>query len=161
MASKGFGEVREVGIARVDISCLAFIERRQIDRRIVDYLKEIFRATKCGLGNEKDSRYDAKNYVPVFIQSSSELKRVLNASKKTQKDLNVEGGPPCFLKTAPGQKLLCLDGRHRIQAADEFLSPGNRWWIVRLLLKSENGTLCQLPLVYILITVGRWPSTSN
>lgn len=150
-----------VGIARVDISCLAFIERRQIDRRIVDYLKGIFESTKCGQGNEKDSRYDAKNYLPVYIRSSSELKRVLNTSKKTHKDLNIEGGPPCFLRTAPGEKLLCLDGRHRIEAAKEHLSPGNRWWIVRLLLKSENGTFCLLPLVYILITVGRWPSTSN
>jgi Protein of unknown function (DUF3723) len=161
MASKDFGEFREVGIARVDISCLAFIERRQIDRRIVDYLKGIFEATKCGQGSEKDSRYDAKNYVPVYLKSSSELKRVLNASKKTHKDLNVEGGPPCFLQTAPGQKLLGVDGRHRIQAAKEHLRPGNRWWIVRLLLKAEKGTLCQLPLVCILISVGRWPSTSN
>ena len=116
-----------ISTARVDISCLDFIEGRQIDRRIVDYLKAIFAATKCRQGSKEDSRYDPKNYIPVLIKSSSELKRVLKASKKTRKDLNVRRGSPCLLRTAPGQKLLCLDGRHRIEAADEFLSPGNRW----------------------------------
>jgi hypothetical protein len=84
-------KVRQVSIARVNISRLDFIDRRQINRKVVDYLKPILEATECGKGSKKDSRYDPKNYIPVLIRSLSELKRVLKASKKTYEDLNIEG----------------------------------------------------------------------
>ncbi|RDL41164.1 uncharacterized protein BP5553_01143 [Venustampulla echinocandica] len=121
---------RFIGICRVDISSLKFVYgSRDVDRRIVENLKRIFKKTKC----KKDKR-DTENHLLVLV-STPELNRALKTSRLTLKSLKVpqNDGPLPVLKVSGDQKLLCLQGKHRVRAADEFfLDPKDKWWTIRL-----------------------------
>jgi hypothetical protein len=121
------------GTARVAISCLEFIPGRQIVPNIVTCLVRVFEKVRC-------RRLDPDNFIPVFI-TPSDLKRALrtsnlppNALKRPSAD-----GSLCFLNVATNQKLTCLHGRHRIQAAIKHLEPNDLWWTVKLFLATPEG----------------------
>ncbi|CZR55714.1 uncharacterized protein PAC_05602 [Phialocephala subalpina] len=120
---------RMIGTARVAISSLEFVGGRELDSRIVDGLIKNFELRKC-------RRYDPDHYIPVII-STTQLKRALRASNINQSELlsPTKRGSLCFLKTAVGQKLQCLQGKHRVKAAEEFfVDSRDRWWAIRLFL---------------------------
>ena len=123
-----------IGTAQVDISCLTFLEGRQIDSRIVDDLVSSFQKTRC-------RRYESDNFIPVLITKSS-LRRALRISNLNQTDLRTPAhdGCPRSLKAAKKQKFTCAHGRHRINAAERFLGPDDRWWPVKLFLTESKGT---------------------
>jgi hypothetical protein len=78
-ASNVLADQRLIGTARADISCLEFIEGRQIDNRIVKNLVTVFQKQRC-------RRYDRENYIPVLITRAN-LRRVLKSSKLTKAGL--------------------------------------------------------------------------
>jgi hypothetical protein len=123
-----------VGTARVDISCLKFLEGRQIDNRIVQDLVRGFQQVRC-------RRYDPDNFIPVLITESN-FQRALRVSDINQTALknSSQDGSFYFLKTAKNQKLVCAHGRHRIKAAEQFLDPNDRWWPVKLFVVDSHGT---------------------
>ena len=125
---------RFIGNVRVKISSLDFVDARGEDRRIVEGLKQTYQKQRC-------RRYDSDNYIPVRI-APNELRKALKASGLRKNDLKSpsQDGAPRFLCTAPNQKLSCLQGLHRIKAAEEFFNlPEDRWWIVKLILyRSES-----------------------
>ncbi|KAL5331286.1 hypothetical protein ACEPPN_000816 [Leptodophora sp. 'Broadleaf-Isolate-01'] len=54
--------------------------------------------------------------------------------------MNIINGYP-MLKFPTSCQLECLHGRHRIEAAREFLLPTDRWWVVDLYLPELNTNL--------------------
>jgi hypothetical protein len=122
-----------VGTARVDISCLEFLDSRQLDGRIVEELVSNFQQTRC-------RRYESENFIPVLITKAG-LERALRVSNINRTDLKTpaQDGSFRFLKAAKNQKFSCIHGQHRIRAAEQFLDPRDRWWPVKLFLPNSKG----------------------
>ena len=123
------------GTARVDLSNLQFDnwkpEQAQFLRpKNVRRLKEIFKTEGC-------SRLPPEHHVAAII-SQQELDNSLQRSNTSQEALlrTINEEPP-KLELPTARPLQCLNGQHRLQAAREFLDPGDRWWIVDLYLDGE------------------------
>ena len=116
-----------VGIVHVDISSLAFrddIGSRELNKATVKRLVRVFNA-RC-------SPDTIENQIPAYIQPE-ELSRLLQTSQLTRTALQTSllGRP--YPRLDLGQdKLYCLHGRHRLQAAARVLEPEDRWWTIRL-----------------------------
>lgn len=123
-----------VGTARVNISCLKFLDGRQIDGRIVQDLVNSFEQTRC-------RRYEPDNFIPVLI-TTSKLRRALRASNISRTDLRTtrQDGTFHILKPAKNQRFSCAHGRHRIKAAEQFFDSSDWWWPVKLFLTDSKGT---------------------
>jgi hypothetical protein len=125
-----------VGNVRVDISALEFFYSRQLEQKIVKNLKSVFQQSGC-------RRYDPRNYIPALV-TPAVLGGALRTSKRARGELKIpeQDGTLCFLRLDDTQKLSCLDGFHRTQAAQEFLDTNDRWWTVRLFEpKTQKGRL--------------------
>lgn len=125
-----------VGIVHVDISSLAFkddIGLRELDKALVTRLAQVFKA-----GCSPDT---AENHIPAYIQPE-QLSHILRASQLTAADLQASllGRP--YRRLELGQdKLYCLHGRHRLQAALVALEPEDCWWTIRLYSFEPGNTL--------------------
>lgn len=119
-----------VGIVQVDISLLTFqddLKAKKIDPTKVQNLISIFRTSGC----ERDS---PENQLPALI-SPRELDYMLETAQVTRGDLQGSlqgGGYPRF--RAGDSTIYCLDGRHRLRAAEIFFKdrPEENWWTVKL-----------------------------
>lgn len=141
LESNIFAAKRIIGTVRAEISSLQFIPihpfqstRRQEDSQIVDDLVEVFRKTAI-------RRYDPDNVIRALV-TPAELRRVLKASGVTQTVLTspAPDGSLRLLKTAPNQKLSCLEGLHRIKAAEKVLAEDDCWWTIKLYLLDCEST---------------------
>ncbi|CAL8575817.1 hypothetical protein XPA_001720 [Xanthoria parietina] len=100
----------------------AAVNPRQTDPKNIQRLLNIFRLEGC-------CRLEPRNRVPVLI-SEPQYERLINQlpDKGVQlRDCNVE--PP---ETTWAEKLVCLHGKHRLEAARHYLGSGQKWWIIDL-----------------------------
>ena len=119
-----------VGIVRVDISSIAFqdvLEAKKIDSTKIQNLIEDFRENGC-------NRDSPENQVPALV-STRELDYMLEIAQVTQEDLQrslLEGEYPTL--SIADNTIYCLDGRHRLRAAELFFNdrPEEKWWTIRL-----------------------------
>ncbi|KKZ57802.1 hypothetical protein EMCG_05553 [[Emmonsia] crescens] len=124
------------GYAKIDISHLqlendSVLGSRPLGQNVEGQnalrLLKIFESVGC-------DREDHGNYVPVLI-SQNTLNQAMNDSRTTQ-DMLLSGIEPPDLILKHDTSLLCLQGKSRLRAAQEFFAPGERWWGARLYLDS-------------------------
>ncbi|KAL2047106.1 hypothetical protein N7G274_001125 [Stereocaulon virgatum] len=85
---------------------------RQFNEKNVTTLLDFFRSEGC-------LRLDPEHYVPALISRSA-----------VPRGLHPGGEPPRF---NPEHPVVCLHGRHRLEAARKFFTGHeNRWWVVDL-----------------------------
>jgi hypothetical protein len=125
--------VKYKGTARIKLELLYFRqdESRELDRKHVEYLKQCFQKEGC-------RPLEVPHHIPAVIDQE-QLDAAILASGISARDLlsNPPDGYPELVFPNKFQ-LECLHGRHRIQAAREFLSPRNKWWAVDLYLAGTN-----------------------
>jgi hypothetical protein len=73
---------------------------------------------------------DGERYVSALI-SEDELREAVERSNISADALRSDGLPPKLI-IPPSKPLKCLDGQHRLAAADKHLSQGDDWWVVDL-----------------------------
>lgn len=100
---------------------------RRLDDSNVDRLVKIFELEGC-------SPLEPEHHVPVII-SLDVLNWALNNAHKSLSDLLSCANPP-WISPESDVRLVCLHGKHRLAAAQEFLKPGHKWWVVDLYLDS-------------------------
>ncbi|KAL1620000.1 hypothetical protein SLS56_009844 [Neofusicoccum ribis] len=125
------------GSARISLENLTFSYSNdsKLDRKLVNDLKGRFESNEC-------FRLDIRNHIPAKIDHTV-LDRVLQLSGVSADALQSSGlnGYP-RLKLPDDCRLVCLDGRHRLQAASEFFRfSDNRWWTVDLYLSDISFEL--------------------
>lgn len=115
-----------LGIVRINLESLDFYPGRAIDNDIVLYLKSVFEDSGC------DREHD-QNVVPANI-SSTALDSILVTSGLTRSELQLSLIHPSYrpLLNTGDLKVLCLHGRHRIEAAKRFLNSDSLWWTVKI-----------------------------
>ncbi|PYI23225.1 hypothetical protein BO99DRAFT_324466 [Aspergillus violaceofuscus CBS 115571] len=96
---------------------------RVFDPYNVKRLASIFKLDAC-------VRTEPANFITAVIDEDVFLEAI-NQSKITIEQMRNKNQPP-FLGLGDGQKVQCLYGRHRIEAAKECLVFGDRWWSVAL-----------------------------
>nr|KAK5449229.1 hypothetical protein LTR18_002318 [Exophiala xenobiotica] len=138
------------GTARISLDVLQFVvdDDRPLDVKNVQRLVKIYQREGC-------RRQFVSNHILVVIDqacldSALDLSRISAAALLTRNtnDPAAVGDYP-QLQVPVGVRLTCLHGRHRIQAAREFLSPRDKWWIADLYLAgkcttSQGGTLTSI-----------------
>jgi hypothetical protein len=121
------------GTARVRLDNLHFEwnEPRELSRKNVERLKEIFRT-------ENVHRLEPRNHIPAVVEEA-ELDAATRTSEVSAENLlrNPDDGPPLLI-FPPSHRVICLHGRHRIQAARETLPPTDAWWTVDFYLTGMN-----------------------
>lgn len=124
---------RFIGVVRANFSSLEFVGGRQIDPKVVDELKRTFEKNKV-------RRYKSDNYIRALI-TVPELRKALRTTGLSQQALQTtaKNGSLSFLIPAPGQKLRCVEGKHRIAAAKGILPPEDHWWTIKLLQLGPDG----------------------
>ncbi|KAG9241126.1 hypothetical protein BJ878DRAFT_558879 [Calycina marina] len=135
------GREKYQGTARIKLEVLHFPqnEPRELDRKNVERLKGYFKKGQC--------HRVGRNHIPAVIDQS-QLSEVLRDSNVSVKTLLSNTDPHAMLRFPAGSQLQCLHGRHRIQAAREFLTPRESWWTVDLYLsdlKAAFDDLLDLP----------------
>lgn len=125
------------GSARISLENLIFCSSNgsKLDGKVVNHLKARFESDEC-------FRLDKRNHIPAKIDQKV-LDRALQLSNISTDALQSNGlnGYP-RLTLPDGCRLVCLDGRHRLQAASEFFKfSKNRWWTVDLYLSGSNYEL--------------------
>jgi len=94
---------------------------RQFNKKDVTTLLDFFRSEDC-------LRLDPEHYVPALISRSA-----------VPRGLHPGGEPPRF---NPEHPVVCLHGRHRLEAARKFFTGDeNRWWVVDLYSRGERVDL--------------------
>lgn len=116
------------GRAKVPIRLLRFESdtwsgTRSLDPKNVARLRRIFQLEGC-------LRLEPEHHVPALI-SSQYLDTALSDAMLQPGKLMTCDDPPMLNICAP---LLCLHGKHRLNAANEFLDPLDKWWVVDLYL---------------------------
>lgn len=98
--------------------------RSKVDQKHVDKLTHIYQTEGCM------RLHDPEYYVPGLI-TSEDLKRAVSYSGLRLLDLGQEGEPP-ILNLPENIRIRILHGEHRLRAAELFLEPRERWWVVVL-----------------------------
>ncbi len=96
---------------------------RPLDPKNVARLLRIFQLEGC-------CRLEPEHHVPALINGQV-LAAVLNDARLQPGNLMTCDDPPKLNINVP---LICLHGKHRLKAANEFLDPHDKWWIVDLYL---------------------------
>jgi hypothetical protein len=126
--------LRYRGAACIFIDALQFSEddMKQLDAKNVERLVDVFRREGC-------QRQPLRNHVLVLITQSC-LDTALELSGASASSLLTPRSDDYpQLRLPPGIRLVCLHGKHRIQAGREFLRPRDKWWIVDLYLAGKWG----------------------
>ena len=98
------------------------VNPRQTDPKNIKRLLSIFKLEGC-------CRLEPRNRVPVLI-SVAQYERLIERLPErgsTLKNCTIE--PP---ESTLAEKLVCLHGKHRLEAARRYLGSGQRWWIIDL-----------------------------
>jgi hypothetical protein len=116
------------GSALIDLKHLVFESdqvpgTRALDHKNVARLVQIFELEGC-------HRLEPEHHVPAII-SEKILSDALQRSQVSQAALLKHDQPP-RLRFDDTVRLTCLHGKHRLAAADEFLLPGDKLWVVDL-----------------------------
>jgi Protein of unknown function (DUF3723) len=121
------------GNALINIKHLTFEDAqvpgtRALDEKHVAWLVQVFELEGC-------DRLDEDHRIPAIV-SKTVLSDALKKSNISEDTLLNNDEPP-RLRFDDRVRLTCLRGRHRIAAADEFLLPGDKLWVVDLF---DDGT---------------------
>lgn len=125
------------GCAKIYIHNLEFENEhvaggRTIDPKNIARLVEVFESEGC-------HRLEAENHIPALIDDAF-LENCLHESSIDHAALlDLQQEPP-FLRLADGQQLIALHGKHRIKAAEKYLEPFDRWWVIDLYNSSRWQT---------------------
>lgn len=136
------------GSARIHLKHLRFEDftedqnRLFLDPKNVARLIQVFTLEGC-------LRLDIEHHIPAIVKER-DLQKSLSVSNVVGGDLFKRGAPP-ELKFAADVTLICLHGRHRLEAAKKFLLPGDLWWTVDLYSEGIQS-IRPIPLAYRLIT---------
>jgi hypothetical protein len=117
-----------LGTARVDLEHLEFQTpyAREFDAKNYEFLVFTFKSTGCH--REKPPEH----HIPVVIQEVA-LKTAIAHSDGSADDVRSCDPAEWPRLNFPTEfRLLCLHGRHRIEAAKQCLSGVDRWWVVDL-----------------------------
>ncbi len=115
----------------------AMLDNQQpISHRQVTKLKKIF-------GKEGCRRWDAKNYISALVDDAILHEALRRSAVDASSILSIGTGSIPKLELNSGIQVYCLQGRHRIAAATEFLDGHDRWWTVKLY---QQGTLRRLTI---------------
>jgi len=122
--------------ARISLDVLQFgrDQPRELDPDHVEILTECFR-------NEDCQRLPVRNHVPALISQQQLANAMRHSGVFTEQLLAGHLSGYSMLKVPTSCHLECLHGRHRIEAAREFLLPTDRWWTVDLYLPKLNTNL--------------------
>ncbi len=130
-------QLHYLGVVRIPLSAIAhgrawLDNQRTISRHKVTKLKKIFNKEGC-------RRWDAKNHISALVDDSV-FHEALRRSAVDASSIRSNGtGTIPKLELNSGIQVYCLQGRHRIAAATEFLNGDDCWWTVKLF---QLGTLC-------------------
>lgn len=123
------------GFARIDITHLrpsTYQQAQFLQLKNVQRLKRVFSTEGC-------HRLDPAHRVVALI-SDEELQASIRVSRTSQWGLlhgSKDEQPPRLI--FPGNTVLrVLHGRHRLAAAQEYLSRDDAWWTVDIYLDSKN-----------------------
>ncbi|KIW09691.1 hypothetical protein PV08_12034 [Exophiala spinifera] len=117
------------GTARISLDVLKvqFEAHEQLDRNNVERLKGIYRREGC-------RPQLINNRILVEIDETS-FDAALDLSGVAAADLfTPQRDDYPELRFPTGTEVICLHGKHRIQAGREFLSPRDKWWIADIYL---------------------------
>lgn len=109
--------------------------RGKVDDKHIDQLVHVFRTEGCM------RLHDPEHYVPGLI-SSEDLKQAASFSGLRLLDLG-QGAEPPLLNLPGNLKVKILHGEHRMTAAERFLEPNERWWVV--VLYTTGMIFCRNP----------------
>jgi hypothetical protein len=124
-----------IAIVKVGLNSLEFCDGREVDKKIVGNLVEIFEKSRYGCDREHDSHVIKGHIDP------NDLNRILALSNLTLEDLQrslVSHSYRPRIETG-NLKIRCLDGQHRVEAAKSFLLPSDLWWTVKLYFTLKEG----------------------
>ena len=121
-----------LGSARVDIDTLHFVEPcfREFDEKNLERLLDSYEREGC-------FRVEPVYHIPATIDQQALSNALVAADSST--DALLSRDPRRWPKlTFPHEfRLLCLHGRHRIEAGRRYLSIYARWWTVDLYANGE------------------------
>lgn len=120
-------QLKYQGTAKVNLDQISLqpLSSREIDHKNVERLHEIFGKDGC-------NRLDLRNHVTAVV-SMQHLQRACHAMGLTLEELKSRQQQYPRLAFR-GRQVKCLHGQHRLQAAEDFLFPSDRWWTVDLYL---------------------------
>jgi len=113
------------GRAKVQIRWLSFeddlvLETRPLDPKNVARLVKIFELEGC-------FRREPEHYVPALIRPEALNAALTQANHDAGKLFAVTEEPVSLELSSP---LICLHGRHRLEAAKLQLEAADKWWVV-------------------------------
>ncbi|KAI9773394.1 MAG: hypothetical protein M1840_007609 [Geoglossum simile] len=116
------------GSALINIKHLTFEDdrvpgTRPLDEKHVAWLVQVFELEGC-------DRSEEDHHIPAIV-SKTTLSDALKRSSIPE-DTLLKHDEPSRLRFDDKVRLTCLCGRHRIAAADEFLLPGDKLWVIDL-----------------------------
>ena len=136
--TENFREKRRVFLGSVKYSLKHLVEDttanpRQTDQKNIKRLLNIYRLEGC-------LRLELENHVPAVV-SHDQYQRIVATLPKGELQLRdlYEEPPQANL----AEDLVCLHGKHRLQAARRFLGLGDKWWIVDLYTDGWSGISCR------------------
>ena len=116
-----------IGRAKINLTAFDFSiclknSHRQVSPRKVERLLSIFETEGC-------LRFNPSNYIHAVIDET-ELNNALHRTSISLRTLDPSGDTLIPLLRA--RVIHCLDGLHRIRAAESYLEDDELWWIVKL-----------------------------
>jgi hypothetical protein len=122
------------GFARVNLSALNFshplsARHRRVSEKKVSRLLRIFRAEGCNRDDEKHfvTGVVRDEQLGGAVRSGGCLRDVPAETWENVPVLRVES-------------VACLNGWHRISAAKEYLTGGDRWWVIRIYTEGNSAS---------------------
>jgi hypothetical protein len=112
LEAERFVKYRGTARVRLDVLDFQWSEPRELSRKNVERLKEIFRGDKRLYGNIR--RLDPRNHIPAVVEQSDLDDAILASEVPAERLLSNPDNDPLVLKFAAGYRLTCLYGRHRI-----------------------------------------------
>ncbi len=123
------------GFARVELPVLKFGtstdsgSHRPVSERNVSRLVRIFKTEGC-------HRSDPNNFIKAVVDAN-----VLLRLSESQQQGTISKEQPEHWSARPllpVSSVECLDGLHRVKAADQFLDNNDKWWVVALYSEGKS-----------------------
>lgn len=125
---------RLLGVAKISLEKLDFQnalrhEHREESKKALKRLVNIFELEGC-------RRFEEEHFIDALISKTnfeiSLHKAGLTESSSRLKWQSVHDKDGCIAELDPPGPVHCLNGLHRLGAAQEYLDNNDRWWVVRL-----------------------------
>lgn len=126
-----------LGFARISLQRLDFFSERSAEEEgevkkaenATARLLKVFQLEGC-------LRLEPENYIDALI-SRFDFECALRAAGLTENEFKekcriVEESSENVIELKPENKVQCLEGLHRIQAAQSYLDNNDKWWVIKL-----------------------------